>query len=130
MMYRSLAEPYFRYCCLVWGVKGITNLQKLQKLQNGAVRVVTNSPYDGHWEPLTKELGWPTIKELIDTDTVKIVCMALHNEASEYLKELLHRTSDIRSRVLRNSKTDVHVPHVEDFFRTEMFRLQGSTNLE
>ena len=29
-MYKSLVEPYFRYCCPVWGVCGITALDKLQ----------------------------------------------------------------------------------------------------
>ena len=43
-------------------------------------------------------------------ETVKIVYMALNNEASKYLKELFHRLSDIPNRELRNSKTDLHVP--------------------
>ena len=45
-----------------------------------------------------------TIKQLIDTETVKIVCKALHNEAPKYLNELFHRLSDIQNRELRNSR--------------------------
>ena len=35
--------------------------------QNRAARIVTDSPYDAHWEPLISKFGWLTIKQLIDT---------------------------------------------------------------
>ena len=91
------------------GSANSTNLQRLQKLQNRAAGIVTDSPYDAHLEPLTKELDWLTIKQLIYTETVKIVYKALHNEAPDYLKELFHRLSDTQNRELRNSKTDPYI---------------------
>ena len=36
MLYRSLIEPYFRYCCPVWGSCGASALDKLQKLQKSS----------------------------------------------------------------------------------------------
>ena len=45
-MYRSLVEPYFRYCCPVWGNAGVSIIGKLQKLQNRAAKLITNSPFD------------------------------------------------------------------------------------
>ena len=42
-MYRSLVEPYFRYCCQVWGNTGVSITGKLQKLQNRAAKLITNS---------------------------------------------------------------------------------------
>ena len=78
-MYRSLTEPYFRHCCPIWGSASSTNLQKLHKVQNRTARIVTDSPYDAHSKSLIKELGW-LIKQLIDTETVKIV----YKEAPKY----------------------------------------------
>ena len=109
-MYKSLLEPHFRYCCPVWGAAGITALQKLQKLQNRAARIVTNSPYDAHSQPLIQKRGWPTIQELIESETAKAVYKALHNEAPNYLKGLFHRLSDTQSSMLRNSNTDLRIP--------------------
>ena len=109
-MYKSLVEPHFRYCCPVWGAAGITALRKLQKLQNRAARIVTNSPYDAHSQPLIQKLGWPTIQELIESETGKVVYKALHHEAPDYLKGLFHRLSDTQSRMLRNSNTDLRIP--------------------
>ena len=45
-MYKTLFEPHFRYCSSVWEAVGTIALQKLHNLQNGATRIVTNSPYD------------------------------------------------------------------------------------
>ena len=56
-MYRSIIEPHFRFCCSVWGVCSGTALNKLQKLQNRAARIATNSPYDAPSQPLLEKLG-------------------------------------------------------------------------
>ena len=56
-MYKSLVEPYFRYCCPVWGVCGIMALDKLQKLQNCAARIVTNNPYNASFLPIIRKLS-------------------------------------------------------------------------
>ena len=45
-MYRGIVEPHFSYCCSVWGICGDYRLLMLQKLQNLAARIVTNSSYD------------------------------------------------------------------------------------
>ena len=45
LLYRALIEPYFDYCCPVWD--GLNNelADKLQKLQNRAIRFITKSDY-------------------------------------------------------------------------------------
>ena len=45
-LYTSIVEPHFRHCCAVWGWCGITEISKLQKLQNRAARIITNSSFD------------------------------------------------------------------------------------
>ena len=61
-MYTSIVKPHFRNFCSVWGCCGETLLNKLQKLQNRAARIVTNSPFDAPSLPLIGSLGWLTIK--------------------------------------------------------------------
>ena len=64
-LHTSLVDPHFRYCCAVWGVCGITEIQQLQKLQNPAARLITGSNYDTPSRPLIYYLGWKTIEDLI-----------------------------------------------------------------
>ena len=45
ILYTSMVEPHFRYCCSVWGCAGTTEINHLQKLQNRAARIVTSSSF-------------------------------------------------------------------------------------
>ena len=49
----------------------------MQKLQNRAARVVTNSSNDQSLLPLTSQLGWLTVKEMIDLETAFAVYKVL-----------------------------------------------------
>ena len=44
--YKSLVQPHFDYCSQIWGCLGITLQNKLQRLQNRAVRIITMCGYD------------------------------------------------------------------------------------
>ena len=65
IMYLSIVQPHFSYCCSVWGCCGTTKLKTLQKLQSRAARIVTGSPFDTPAAPLLQRLGWPSIDKLI-----------------------------------------------------------------
>ena len=45
-LYTGIVEPHFRYCCSAWGCAGSTDTIQLQKLQNRAARIITNSSFD------------------------------------------------------------------------------------
>ena len=84
-LYTGIVEPHFQYCCSVWGCCGSMEPDQLEKLQNRAARVITNSRFDAPSRPLIQELGWKTIEELINGETKTMVFKSLHNLAPEYL---------------------------------------------
>ena len=55
---------YFDYCSVVWGNCAKTLSDKLQRLQNQAVCVLTNTCYDADANQLhvLKELGWDNLE--------------------------------------------------------------------
>ena len=71
--HKSIVEPYFRFCCPVWGSCGVTALGKLQTLQNHAARIVTDSSYKTSAFHILEKLGWLTVNDLIETETLKMV---------------------------------------------------------
>lgn len=83
MLYGSLIGPQLSYCCPVWGSCGKSALQKLQKLQNRAARIVINSPYDNLALLLIKNSGWCTNCGLMDFETSKMVYKSLNALATE-----------------------------------------------
>ena len=57
LIFNSLIQPYFNYCCTVWDNCNKTLAEKLQKLQNRAARVLTFSSYDTNADVLIDKLG-------------------------------------------------------------------------
>ena len=125
-MYRSIVEPHFRFCCSVWGVCSATALDKLQKLQNSAARIATNSPYDAPSQPLLEKLGWQPIKELINIKTAMMVYRSMNNEAPSYLTSLLERLSQNTVRELRNTKTDFKLSLLKTSSGQKCFSYRGA----
>ena len=121
----KLIEPNFRYYCPAWGCVGTTTLQKLQKLKNRAARVTTNSCFDASSELLVQELGWLTIEQLMELETVEVVYKALHNEPPPHKKELFLKLSDTQSKELRNSSTDLYIPHLRTSMGQKSFGYRG-----
>ena len=46
MLYNALVLAYFTYCSTVWHQGNLAHIDKLQKLQNRAARIITNSNYE------------------------------------------------------------------------------------
>ena len=111
-MYKGIVEPHFNDCCSVWGSCGTTKLNKLQKLQNRAARIVTDSDFDTSAAPLIQDLGWPTIGQLIHRETSTMTYKCLNQLAPAYLSDCFSKLSDSHSQFIRNSETDVHIPRV------------------
>ena len=113
-MYRSLVEPYFRYCCPVWGNAGVSIIGKLKKLQNRAAKLITNSPFDASQLPVIRALGWSTVRETIDLESERIVYKSLNGDAPSYMSDIFTKVNVSATRSLRNSDYDLRVP----FLRT------------
>ena len=48
-------------------------MNQLQKLQNRAARIITNSSFDASSRPLIAKLDWQTIEELISNESKTMV---------------------------------------------------------
>ena len=94
----------------MWGRSGSSTLLQLQKLQNRAARILTNSAFDAPSSPLIKNLGWMSITDLISFKLKQLVFKSLNNQAPQNICNLFQRNSDCSSRDLRNTATDLRLP--------------------
>ena len=97
ILYNSWIETHFRYGKIIWE----TFLTRLQKLQNRAALIITGSDYDTPGEPLTEQLGWKTVGELIQNDTSVMMYKSTNNMAPTYLSDFFTCSSQFHSRNLR-----------------------------
>ena len=109
-LYTGLVDPHFRYCCAVYCVCGLGEIQQLQKSQNRAARIVTGSNYDASSKPLIKDLGWKTIEDLIQYELQIIVCKSRNGFAPRYLYNMFVANSSDSSYNLQNTATDLKLP--------------------
>ena len=132
-IYRGIVEPHFRYCCSVWGSCGESKRLALQKLQNRAARIVTNSSYDAPADALIQKLKWPTIAEIIKRETASIVFKSINGLAPTYLSNIFSKNSSRDTVKLRNSETDLRVPLMKTTNGQKSFSYRGAhlwNNLE
>ena len=103
MLYLGLVKCHFRYCCSVWGTCGVTSRNNLDKLQNRAIRIITNSGYDVSVWPLLRQLQFPSTSDMIMQESANILYKAFNAKTHLYLTEQFTRVSDITSRTLLSS---------------------------
>ena len=126
ILYSGIMEPHLRYCCSVWGCAGLSNLNQLQKLQNRAARLITNSSFDAPSLPLIQGLGWKSIKDIIETDTKLMVFKSLNGLAPQYLSDLFTKNLQIAPYNLRNTVTDLRLPKKTTMGGQKAFSYRGA----
>ena len=82
---------------------------KLQKIQNSAARIITESKYDTPVQPLPNELNWKSIREPIRYDIAVMIFKCLNSPAPDYLS-IFETLEDLHPVEHRNTKIDLRSP--------------------
>ena len=122
----GIVEPHFRYCCSAWGCCGTTDINQLQKLQNRAARIVTNSSHDSLSGPLIESLGWKTIRELVNEESRSVVYESLNGLAPPYMRNLFTRNSTSNFRSPRSTATELRLPKKTSASGQKCFSFRGA----
>ena len=88
-VYYGLVQSPLDYCSMVWGSRGSV---KLQRLQNRAARVLTNSNYDADASILLNDLGWQNLETQRQIHKAVMVYKSMNYLAPDYMtsKFILH----------------------------------------
>ena len=107
-IYKGLIEPHFDYCSAVWD--GLTQQlsEKLQRLQNRAIRVITKSTYDTISRFLLNSLGWDNLSVRRAKQKANLMYKYINSLAPAYLRNLFApRTPNY---YFRNAKKKLMLP--------------------
>ena len=80
-------------------------IQRLQRLQNSAARLITLTRRSSHITPIIHSLHWLPVQQRIVFEILIMVFLCLHNIAPTYLQELVQ--SHTPTRRLRSSDADL-----------------------
>ena len=117
----------------MWESCGKTRLLTLQKLQNRAARIVTNSSHVASADAVIEKLKWPTISEIIKRETATMVYKSLNGLVPMYLSNIFSSNSTRDTIYLRNSDNDLRVPLFKTANGQKSFAYRGAhlwNNLE
>ena len=86
MLVQSLAMSKVDYCFKIWGSTGITQIQRIQKLQNFAAKIAIGNvkKYD-HVTPCIRELKWLRIEEKYKYE----LCVLMYRRVNGLAPEML-----------------------------------------
>ena len=110
MIYSFLAQSYFDYCNIFWDSLGKGLGQSLQRLQNRAARIITESDYNTRSSDILT-LNWWTNLETRHTQQFKtFMYKTVNNMVPSYLSRKFTPTSMIHEHSLRGSNHKLFVP--------------------
>ena len=89
----SLIFSHINYCNLIWGSAKKTILEPLFKLQKKAVRLVNNSQYLDHSDPIFKSLKILTVHKVFKLNCLVFIYRCLKKD----------KFTDFRDRFIKNS---------------------------
>ena len=120
-IFKTYVRPHFDYCdCIYDGHLTISDELRLERLQNRAARLVTNTLPRTSTDKLRLELGWDSLKTRRTIHRLLLYGQIKNNTICipEYIRNMIPETrrKDTR-RTLRNAKL-LTLPH----FRTSMYQ--------
>ncbi len=102
-LYKSLLLPVIEYGDLIYGIANATNLERLQKLQNSAMRIILLAPKTTHINAMLTELNFLNLSERRMFHLATLLFKCVNNMAPSYLCNLLEKVDDIHGRDTRAS---------------------------
>ena len=101
-------------------------LNKLQKLQNRAARVLTSSTFDTRTEYLFQVLSWRKLESQRQIQKACMVYKSLNGLAPVYLRSRFVERSAVTDYSLHNTKEKLAVPLPRTNFLKNSFRYSGA----
>jgi len=107
-LYYTLVNPYYDYGNIIWAVKNTVVLQKLFLSQKKAVRIITNSSWCAHTEPLFHKLGILKLEELHKLQVGCFMYKIYNSYMPSYFCNMFCANADLHSYNTRQAN-DYHI---------------------
>ena len=111
MFYQSYILPCIDYGSITWGSASSLHLERLNKLQKRAARIILRTDFDTPSQEMFQELEWLAVPNRIDYNKAVLTYRALNNLTPAYITNLLKPMSQVHSLNLRSSENgSLYVP--------------------
>ena len=118
-LYQALIYPYYNYCILAWGAANKGALQPLLLYQKKLVRIITNSDFYAHTDPLFKQLRILKLEDLF----------MYHTQLFMYKTVVLDKYPEIKNSILGHQVNHNYDTRVNSLRLPYCRTLKGTQNL-
>jgi hypothetical protein len=130
-LFRSLILPHFDYCSFVYCNINQEQCRRLQTLMFYCIKYVYNVPFAANITPYFKKAGVLKFKERRDLQILMMTHKIVHQNAPNYLSDLICVQRNVSSRATRAHKFKLRVPLVgvqapDSSFQVQCARLWNS----
>lgn len=123
-IYNSGIQPIIDYALTVWGTTINVNINRVQRLQNYAARIISrNFDYiNTRGIDLVKFLGWMSVKQRFLYFQILLMFKCIHGHAPVYLLNNITLESEISNVNTRRHPLDLYIPiPVNEFHKKILF---------
>ena len=103
-IYHATFSSILLYGCQVWGQHQNPLLNKIEKLQKNAIRIITFSEFNSHTNPLFKKLKILKFKDQITLSNCLLVHDQIHNELPNTFNNYFITTNDLYTANTKSAK--------------------------
>ena len=118
-------QPYSDYCSQVWGSIGSTLSDKLQRLQNGAARIITNCGYDVRSCVLLQHLNLDNLETRRNQQLATLMFKVRNSMVPRSISNLFQRTDDVHNYETRQVQ-NYFPPKPNTNFKKKSFSYRGA----
>ena len=119
--------PHFDYAIIIWCNCGENNINRLQKLQNMAMRIILGAPFRTHINDMLRTLGFMSVRDRITFATACMMYKVNNNIAPFYINRQFKQVSTVHSRYTRSSEDGkLYIPKCNTNYGQNTFRYKGS----
>jgi predicted ester cyclase len=115
LIYNCIVAPHLDYCATVLWRTSEENLDKLQVLQNYAMRSILNCRRRASKRFMLRKIGWLDVRQKIELNVCVMIKKILSGELPSYLSEDVQFASNIHNYPTRNSE-NLYIPTVASDF--------------
>jgi hypothetical protein len=125
MLYRTLIQPYFEYCNIIWAAESTGALNDLYLKQKRAIRAITFSKWNAHTKPIFYKLKLLPVYDINKLQVYCFVHKAINGNLPDQFNCLFSLNSSVHDHHTRQS-SQIHIIHSRIRARRYSIKIHGS----
>ena len=127
LVYNALIQPNFDYCCEVWDELDKGLIERLQKLQNRAARLIMNFKNEHGQSILARaSLGWTSLEERRTVMKARLMYKTLNQLAPQRLCNIFQLSETVNNYNIRGSSTGLFIARPRTEFLKKSLSYSGA----